>query len=52
MENNKFKQFCSSIDYDTYYKLQTIFGFSSVGVSLTSDLMLSHIQFWVVHLKF
>ena len=41
MENNKFKQFCSSIDYDTYYKLQTIFGFSSVGVSLTSDLMLS-----------
>lgn len=41
MENNKFKQFCGSIDYNTYNKIQSIFGFSSVGMGLTNDLILS-----------
>lgn len=41
MENNKFKQFCGSIDYNTYNKIQSILGFSSVGITLTNDLILS-----------
>ena len=41
MENNKFKQFCGSIDYNTYNKIQSILGFSSVGMALTNDLILS-----------
>lgn len=41
MENNKFKQLCGSIDYNTYNKIQSILGFSSVGMALTNDLILS-----------
>ena len=41
MENNKFKQFCGSIDYNTYNKIQSILGFSSVGMALTNNLILS-----------
>ena len=42
MNNNKFKQFCGSIDYNTYNKIQSILGISSVGMTLTNDLILSH----------
>lgn len=41
MNNNKFKQFCGSIDYNTYNKIQSILGISSVGMTLTNDLILS-----------
>ena len=41
MEKNKFKQFCGSIDYNTYNKIQSILGFSSVGMALTNELILS-----------
>lgn len=41
MENNKFKQFCGSIDYNTYNKIQSILGFSTAGMVLTNGLILS-----------
>lgn len=41
MENNKFKDFCGLIDYNTYNKIQSIFGFSSAGMALTHDLIFS-----------
>lgn len=41
MEKNKFKQFCRSIDYNTYNKIQNILGFSSIGMALTNNLILS-----------
>ena len=40
MKNNKFKQFCGVIDYNTYNKIQGILGFSIVGIGLTNDLIL------------
>lgn len=41
MKNNKFKQFCGSIDYNTYNKIQNILGVSSIGLNLINDLILS-----------
>lgn len=41
MQNNIFKQFCGSMDYNTYNKIQNILGVSSVGISWANDLILS-----------
>lgn len=40
MENNKFKQLCGSIDYNTYNNIQNILLLSSSSISLTSNLIL------------
>ncbi len=41
MEKNIFKQFCESIDYNTYNKIQNILEFSSVSMALTNDFLFS-----------
>ena len=41
MKKDKFQQFCESIDYNTYNKIQNILGCSSIGMSLTNNLILS-----------
>ncbi len=41
MENNKFKQFCGSMNYNAYNKIQNILGVSSVGMALANDMILS-----------
>ena len=41
MKDNIFKQFCESIDYNTYNKIQNILEFSTVSVALTNDFLFS-----------
>lgn len=41
MKDNIFKQFCESIDYNTYNKIQNILEFSSVSMALTNDFLFS-----------
>lgn len=41
MDNNKFKQFFGSIDYNTYDKIQNTLFFSGVGMVLAKDLIVS-----------
>ena len=45
MKDNIFKQFCESIDYNTYNRIQNILGFSSASMDLTSDIMPDHTPF-------
>ena len=39
MENNKFKQLCGKINYNTYNNIQNTLWFSGVGLILTNDLI-------------
>lgn len=39
MENNKFRQLCGKINYNTYNNIENALGLSGIGLILTNDLL-------------